>query len=187
MHHKPLSGTLFPMPVLKTLVENETKISFRSIAKGKGISESELLRAVVFSLVAQDIRTDQPITPDPENAETERITVRMPRFIREAAKERAKSKGMAPSRWIAALVQSHLTGQPVMTKPDLSELQASNRELAAIGRNINQIAKALNEAFYETERVRLDKLAELKTAIAENRAMIRALIRASQNAWEAEE
>jgi hypothetical protein len=40
-----------------------------------------------------------------------------------------------------------------MTDQELAVLQASDRELAAIGRNINQIAKALNEAFHETERV----------------------------------
>lgn len=90
---------------------------------------------------------------------------------------------MTPSRWAASLIQSNLTGQPVMTKVELAELQTSSRELAAIGRNINQIAKALNEAFYETERVRLDTLAELSKAVAENRSAIRALVRASRNAW----
>lgn len=175
------------MPVLKTLVEPGTKTRFRSMAKARGLSESELLRAVILAVTGEDNGTDEPIEPDAEKADTARMTVRMPRFLMEGASTRAKAKGMAPSRWVTALVQSHLTRQPVMTDDELAGLLASNRELAAIGRNINQIARALNEAFHESERVRLDKLAELRQAIAENRTAIRGLVRASQNAWEADD
>lgn len=171
------------MTVLKTLVDAKTKTRFRSIARARGLSESELLRVVVRAITGQNTDTDKPIEPDPEKVDTDRMTVRLPLFLKQAAKVRAKEKGMTTSRWAAALIQSNLTGQPVMTRAELAELQTSSRELAAIGRNINQIAKALNEAFYETERVRLDTLAELSKSITENRAAIRALVRASRNAW----
>ncbi|MDD4907127.1 MAG: plasmid mobilization relaxosome protein MobC, partial [Methylobacter tundripaludum] len=168
----------------KTLVETETKRRFRNLAKTRGLSESELLRSVVLVVTGQDA-ADLPIEPEAENSELERMTVRLPGFLMDAAKQRGKSKGMAASRWVAALVQANLTGKPVMTDKELAVLQASNRELAAIGRNINQIAKALNEAFHETERVRLDTLAALNQSITENRAAIHSLVRASQQAWEA--
>ena len=173
------------MPVLKTLVETETKTRFRNLAKTRGLSESELLRSVVLVVTGQDA-ADQPLKPEAENSELERMTVRLPGFLMDAAKQRGKAKGMAASRWVAALVQANLTGKPVMTDKELAVLQASDRELAAIGRNINQIAKALNEAFHETERVRLDTLAALSQSITENRAAIRSLVRASQQAWEAD-
>lgn len=175
------------MPVLKTLVEPGTKARFRSMAKARGLSESELLRAVVLAVTGEDNDTDQPIEPDAEKADTARMTVRMPRFLMEAATARGKAKGMAPSRWIAALVQSHLTRQPVMTDDELAGLLASNRELAAVGRNINQIARALNEAFHETERVKIERLAQLRDAIVKQRAAVRALVRASQNSWVADD
>jgi hypothetical protein len=174
------------MPVLKTLVETETKTRFRNLAKTRGLSESELLRSVILVVTGQETDADQPIKPEAENRELERMTVRLPGFLMDAAKQRGKSKGMAASRWVAALVQANLTGKPVMTDKELAVLQASNRELAAIGRNINQIAKALNEAFHETERVRLDTLAALSQSISENRAAIHSLVRASQQAWEAD-
>ncbi|WCF29588.1 plasmid mobilization relaxosome protein MobC [Xylella fastidiosa] len=179
------------MPVLKTVVEPETKTRFRSMAKARGLSESELLRAVVLAVTGQDTDTDTPLEPyaEAEKVDIDRMTVRMARFLLEGTKERARSKGMAPSRYVAALVQSNLTKQPVMTEEEIKVLLASNRELAAIGRNINQIAHVLNSAnsaFRETERVRLDKLAELHQVLVENRAAIRALVRASQNAWQAD-
>lgn len=174
------------MPVLKTLVEPEIKTRFRNQAKARGLSESELLRAVILAATGQDGGADQLIKPDAANADLDRMTVRMPCFLMQATKARAKLKGMAPSRFVTALVQSNLTGKPVMTDDELAVLLSSNRELAAIGRNINQIARSLNEAFHETERVRLDKLAELHRVLIENRSVIRALVRASQNVWEAD-
>ena len=175
------------MPVLKTLVAAEIKSRFRNMAKVRGLSESELLRVVVLAVTGQEDHSEKPVAPDPEDADTDRMTVRMPRFLMNATKSRAAAKGMAPSRFVTALVQSNLTKQPVMTDAELAVLQGSARELAAIGRNINQMAKAINEAFYETERVRLNALAELSQAIKENRTAIRALVRASQNAWEVDE
>ena len=112
------------MPVLKTLVEAETKMRFRNLAKTRGLSESELLRSVVLVVTGQDA-TDQPIKPEAENSELERMTVRLPGFLMDAAKQRGKAKGMAASRWVAALVQANLTGKPVMTDKELAELQAS--------------------------------------------------------------
>jgi len=162
-------------------------VRFRSMAKARGLSESELLRAVILAVTGEDDDADQPIEPDAEKADIERMTVRMPRFLMEAATARGKVKGMAPSRWVAALVQSHLTRQPVMTDDELAGLLASNRELAAVGRNINQIARALNEAFHETERVKVERLAQLRDAIVKQRAAMRALVRASQNSWAADD
>ncbi|MDG5824440.1 hypothetical protein MRX58_13110 (plasmid) [Xylella fastidiosa subsp. pauca] len=83
------------MPVLKTVVEPETKTSFRSMAKARGLSESELLRAVVLAVTGQDTDTDTSLEPYAEKAEKvdiDRMTVRMARFLLEATKERARSK-----------------------------------------------------------------------------------------------
>ncbi len=82
------------MPVLKTLAEPGTKARFRSMAKSRGLSESELLRAVILAVTGEDNGTDQPIEPDAEKADTARMTVRMPRFLMEGTRARAKSKGM---------------------------------------------------------------------------------------------
>jgi len=169
---------------IKARIEQSHRDRFCTKAKALGLKESELLRAVVLAVIG-DVQ-EELVKPDVESAKTNRITIRMPRFLLESAKERAKGKGMVISRWLTALVQANLTGKPVMTDQELAVLQASNRELAAIGRNINQIAKALNEAFHETERVRLDTLVALSQSISENRAAIRSLVRASQQAWEAE-
>ncbi len=181
------------MPVLKTLVEPDTKALFQASAARRGLSESELLRAVVLAALHQGESETKPVEVDPEKTETDRMTVRMPRFILDAAKERAKEKGMAPSRWIAALVQSHLSGEPVMTDSELEQLRAITNELSAIGRNLNQIAREVNRLHYTggvslealQQMQTLEVIAELKAIVLDHRAATRSVIRASQNAWEA--
>jgi hypothetical protein len=101
----------------------------------------------------------------------------------EEVKDRAKMKGMASSRWISSLVQSNLMRQPVLVEEQVLMLEASNRELAALGRNLNQIAKALNVAFHETDKLKLEHLSSLKEAINTNRETIKELVRASRGVW----
>jgi hypothetical protein len=115
-----------------------------------------------------------------------RFTVRLPKFLADRVKDRAGFFKMRPASWIGALVQSHLMNQPVLAHDAVLAVEQSNRELAAIGRNINQIARALNEAHFETERVRLDRLAELSESIESLRSRIRELVRDSRQVWSAE-
>ncbi len=123
---------------------------------------------------------------EPGALDTEKITVRLPGFLKKRVVVRAKLLKMGTGRWVGAFIQSNLMRQPVMTDRELQALEASTRELTAIGRNINQIARALNEAHFQTERVRLDRLAELSEAIQKLRGDIRSLVRASRNAWREE-
>jgi hypothetical protein len=173
--------------VLKARLDAETKAAFSRRATARGLSESELLRAVVLAEIRDGAPTaPAPAEPDSERTDVERLTVRLPAFLLDAVKARGAACGLATSRWIAALVQSNLTRQPVLTDDELSAVQAANRELAAVGRNLNQIARALNEAVQGAERVRLDTLAELAAAIERDRQAIRALVRASRQAWKGE-
>ncbi len=171
------------MAALITYVDSDFKESFTKTAKARGFSVAELLRVAAQMVIEGQGENPAPVAPVPESSELAPMTVWMPRFLKDASKERAQKKGMRPGPFVAALVQTHLMRSPVLSDCEIEALQASNRELAAIGRNINQIAKALNEDFYETERVRLEKLAELSESIAANRAAIRALVRSSQRAW----
>lgn len=171
------------MPVLKTIVEDATKQEFKDLATQRGQSESELLRALAVAATTSGQGAEQLVQPDESRADLDRITVRMPRFLMEGTKGRSRAKGMAPSRWISALVQSNLTAQPVMTDAEVEALLASNRELAAVGRNLSQVARALNASSQEIDKVQLATLTELSTAVTVNRSEIRRLVRASRQAW----
>ena len=177
------------MPILRARVDEDLKSLFLQKAEERDLSESELLRKIVLEFFTHEKKKDEvedvlrAVEPDAENAENEKMTIRLPRFLVDAAKERAKAKGMATSRWIAALVQSSLMQKPVMVDQELTVLRSNIRELNAIGRNINQMARALNESKNNTDKVKLDTLDLLRTYLDRNIAFVRGLVRASQQAW----
>ena len=177
------------MPMLRARVDEDLKSLFLQKAEVLNLSESELLSKIVLEFFAHAKNKDEvedvlrAVQADAENAEIEKMTIRLPRFLVDAAKEKAKAKGMATSRWIAALVQSSLMQKPVMVDQELNELRTNIRELNAIGRNINQMARALNESKNNTDKVKLDNLDLLRNYLDRNIASVRGLVRASQQAW----
>jgi hypothetical protein len=183
-----------PSPIVKTRLKGPLHARFLAEQEARGLSESELLRLALqnlFDSADQTLtypdqaaeRPERVVAASPEDVIPERKTVWMPAFLMKAASARATGKGMSFSRWISALVQSNLMRHPVLTETELLVLEASARELAAIGRNINQLARALDEAYFHNERIRLDKLSELSGKITQTRKAMGALVRASRNSW----
>lgn len=172
------------MTVLKTVVENETKYKFASMAKAKGLSESAFLRQIIL-LVLGEAPNQTAIKANPEKRDLVKWSIYIPRFLLEAIETRSKQQGMALSRWIVSLIQSNCMSAPVVTDAELVRLRESIRELNYIGRNINQIAKALNENFQETDRVNLATLKSLEATIDKNMDAIYEFIGAKNRAWAA--
>jgi hypothetical protein len=176
------------MPQIKTRTDDETKKAFHALAKRRELTESKLLAELIAMAidVKQEliaVQDSELVAPKPDRIEPARINVRLPAFLLDEAKRRAELAFMSTNRWVVALLQTHLTELPVMTDYEIAVLNSSARELAAIGRNLNQVAKALNESFHETDRVKLADLAELSKDIKLNRQAIRNLVRASLHAW----
>lgn len=173
------------MKTLKTLVDESTQEKFIEAAKQQGLKPAELLRLLIIKSTGEKQENNDPIELDTSNAELAKMTIRLPQFLEEAAKQRGKTKGMAASRWIAALVQSNLMTSPVLTEKEIIAVQESNRQLAAIGRNLNQIARALNtDTNKPTDGDSLmQTLAEIKDKIANNETANNNLIKASRGIW----
>lgn len=70
-------------------------------------------------------------------------------LLAEAAIERATT----PSNWVRSLVMIHLTRKPQWNAAEVNALREVARELASIGSNINQIARALNVAAHTGQYV----------------------------------
>jgi hypothetical protein len=58
---------------------------------------------------------------------------------------RAMQRGMRSATYLTILARSHLRGVAPLPKEELLALKRSIAELAAIGRHLNQIARALNQ------------------------------------------
>ena len=59
--------------------------------------------------------------------------------------DRATARGMPSATYVSVLVRSHLRNLAPLPKEELLALKRSVAELGAIGRNLNQIARAANQ------------------------------------------
>jgi len=162
------------------------RADFEEFARAKGVTSSELMRRLVMAELGNTVvDIDLAVLPDQNRLELERFTVWMAGFLRDGVKERANAKGMSASRWIMALVQSNLAREPVLNDKEVVLLRGMNRQLSAIGRNVNQIARALNMSVggLERGRVSLDGLEDVADKIELSRKVIQRFIRNTQQGW----
>ncbi len=89
---------------------------------------------------------------------------------------------MRPATYASVLLRAHLRQLTPLPKDELLALKRSIAELSAIGRNINQIAKALNEGGRSSGSVRDEFCAMLKICEA-LRYNTKALLKANETSW----
>jgi hypothetical protein len=131
---------------LKTWVSKETKERFSAVARYQGMSDSALLKRLV-ELMLQTASSGGLATIAEANrtARGSRLTVRLRTDDQALLLERAAARGMAAATYVSVLVRSHLRALPPLPKSELAALKHAVSELSAVGRNLNQIARAANE------------------------------------------
>lgn len=111
------------------------------------------------------------------------IYVRLRQEDRLLLDARAAARGMRPATYVSVLTRSHLRKLAPLPKEELLAMEHCIGELAAIGRNINQIAKAANEGARLPGSVREEFRAMLKICEA-LRDNTKALLKANVMSWE---
>lgn len=112
-----------------------------------------------------------------------RIYVRLRRDDELLLAARAAARGMRPATYVSALTRSHLRMIAPLPKDELLAVKRSISELAAIGRNLNQIARAANEGARLSGFSKDEFRAILKVCEA-LRDHTKSLLKANLNSWE---
>jgi Bacterial mobilisation protein (MobC) len=89
---------------------------------------------------------------------------------------------MAAATYVSVLLRSHLRGLTPLPKEELAALKLAVSELSAVGRNLNQIARAANEG----ARIGGGGREEFKAMIKLCEAMrdhIKNLVKANATSW----
>lgn len=184
--------------ILKTRVTPDIKARVTEITQGELLTEAVWLRR----LVARELREGQgngfplhqaierhagtalvrrgPCSKNPARAS--RLYVRMRREDRLLLHERAAARGMASATYVSVLVRSHLRALIPLPKDELAALKQAVGELGAIGRNLNQITRAVNEGARVTGPGRAEFEAILKICEA-LRDRTKNLIKANTASW----
>ena len=162
-------------PAMKTLV--------RALAEREQITESalvkQLLEVVLRTATTQGFPRIE--TLDKPNRDA-RLYVRLDPEDRMLLTSRASARGMRAATYVSVLVRSHLRKVTPIPKEELAALKGSIAELRAIGNNLNQMARALNQGKEVAPGLR-EVQAMLK--VAEGlRDHFKALLIANEKSWE---
>ena len=162
-------------PEMKTLV--------RALAEREQITESalvkELLQVVLRTAALQGFpKLDELDRPNRDS----RLYVRLEPEDRQLLAGRATQRRMPSATYVSLLVRAHLRGVAPLPKEELLALRHCVAELKAVGRNLNQMAKALNQDVRATVPGRHEVNAMLK--VAEGlRDHFKALLKANEKSW----
>jgi hypothetical protein len=185
--------------LLRTCVSSEVKARVHAVAEQQFIKESVWLRTLVITALRElaldettvsrksrtidSVHRSGVLQTDGEDKPGTRLAVRLHPEDRLLLRERANARGMPSATYVSVLVRAHLRQLAALPKDELLALKASVAELAAIGRNLNQLARAAHGGDGGAGATREDLWAMLKACEA-TRAHVKALIRANVNSWD---
>jgi hypothetical protein len=181
--------------VVKARVTAETKREISEAAAREMLTESAWLKRLLVREMqaARDPAATQVLPRRVERARRhgghrggpcERpILIRLRTEDRLLLDARSEARGMRPATYVAVLTRSHLRRLAPLPKDEMLALRRSIGELAAIGRNLNQIAKAANDGGRLPGSAREEFRAMLKVCEA-LRDNTKALLKANLTSWE---
>jgi Bacterial mobilisation protein (MobC) len=128
---------------LMAWVSQETKDRFAALARLQNTSESALLKRIVEASLGPATPGFAIEAPEPI-PRSGRISVRLPNDDLLLLRERAAARGLPAATYVSYLVRSHLRRLAPLPDAELNALKHAIGEISAIGRNLNQIARAVN-------------------------------------------
>lgn len=156
-----------------------------SYCRSHGISPSDATRQVIRKLVGRELHaenSDSSVSVDALGPK-KRIEIRLTCEEHRTVAEAATLAGFSVNSWIVSLVRAQLSDLPQLGQFELEQLAASNSQLVAIGRNLNQIARALNAAPTEKTVYRVEIVEALSEAIRSHTAAVSAVIQSNVQRW----
>jgi hypothetical protein len=130
---------------------------------------------------AADTPTPEPSLPVTSSG---RISVRLRTDDLLFLRERAKARELPTSMYVSLLVRSHMRVQAPLPTAELEALKRAVAEVGALGRNINQIARAVNQQQWPAGPNRSDLMAILR-ALTGLRDHFKAVVIANLASWNA--
>jgi len=169
--------------IIAARVPADTKARLKALAARRGVSESALLKDLL------ELTLGGSVMPEPDGAETAaragrraRLYVRLRPDDQLLLRERATARRMAPATYVSVLVRAHLRQLAPLPADELRALNRVVAELGAIGRNLNQMARATHQPAPAAEHPRVDVMAMIRVGEA-LRVHVKALLKANAVSW----
>jgi hypothetical protein len=165
-------------------VPQAMKVALRAAAERQQLTESALLKRMLELVLhtggAADIG-DAAVAAD-RPARQARLYVRLTTGDRQLLQARSAARCLAPATYASVLLRAHLRALTPVPETELRAIRQSTRELAAIGRNLNQIAHATHQGGLGVG-VSRENLFSLLKACEALRDHVRAYVSTNLSSW----
>ncbi|EOA3865793.1 plasmid mobilization relaxosome protein MobC [Shigella flexneri] len=165
----------------------DLKQAWAAHCEKKGQSQQALIRALMRYIIQDDMPPEvrrwiaEQTEGEPDDGPKERLEVRFTPTEFQGINARAEAEGCSPQRWVINCVRASLTHEPQFTMETTKALWESSYQLRAIGRNLNQIAKRLNEG--KPANIKTEQIEKLATYIYRHTDKVAAVQDASLSRW----
>lgn len=175
-------------PRLVARITEKQKADFDERAASHQMSSGALLEKLIETFLS----TGQPSpsflasvpVPKEEPADVRRkIYPRLSSAEVEALQRLAQEMGWSKSKYMAQLFRVHLSGEPRFSEREMLELRQATLQLSAMGRNINQVARALNISLDHANQAHAVQWEVMHKVIDLHRKFVKALIKSNLGYW----
>lgn len=167
----------------------DLKARWADHCRALGKSPGAAIKAAIEQQLAQaaanpEPKTYQQVAEAPPRDPKQRFEILLTASEKAAITERALIERCSMRRWIIDAIRTGLTHEPQFSMDEIDALGESNYQLLTLGRNLNQIARRLNDG--ENEKVTLERIEALSGLIRKHTEVVSRSIRASLERWNIE-
>lgn len=180
------------MAVIGAAVDSGTKQVFEALARARSVTSSRLAGVLIRDFIKAEQGNRQrtlelglpavAYVPDQSGAKTEQVHVRLEPYYYDELGRLAAQRRWYRSAYLANLLYAHIDRRPVLCHDEVNAVRQVARQLADIGRNVNQIARKVNIdpdradlSAFDFELIRM--LLDVETAA------VKALVHANLRTW----
>lgn len=146
------------------------------------VKPNDAFRRIVAKLISEGPDAVGDAVEDAEGTKV-RKEIRLTRKEVALAATIAAREGYSLSRWLTAVILVRLGAGYQLGQHELEALGRSNLLLLAIGRNLNQVARALHVSGVTPQRLPEAKIVELHEQIVQHTATVAAVLSRNIERW----
>lgn len=183
------------MAVIGAAVDSGTKVAFDTLARARSVTTSRLAGALITDFIKAEgdgaVVTSEGTglparahKPFHSGAKTEMVYVRLEPHYYDELGRLASQRRWYRSAYLANLLYAHIDHRPVLCHDEINAVRQVARQLADIGRNVNQIARKVN-IDPDSADISVSDFELIRMLLEVETAAVKALVQANLRTWEA--
>lgn len=169
MPRKASIGAIRDSALYRVRVPADLKSEWEAHCEKKGSSQHGMIPALMRYAIQDEMPPDvenwvtMQIAGKPDEGPKQRLEIRFTPSEYHEIVARSEAEGCSAQRWVINCARASLTNEPQFTMDTTKALWDSSGQLRAIGRNLNQLVKKLNEG--ETKGISTEEVMKLSDSI----------------------